>query len=137
MKKIIVVIDIFIFVFIVMIYLHCIYPGFYNEIYTEKVIEAFKIGDIEYLEKQFSHDAIICIIRGENEIRYRAEYIIGELGEQLPIHIVSIQYLPYENVYEVVYLEDERKRVVYVTYAVNQINPFQSKITGMSVEFIE
>lgn len=53
--------------------------------------------------------------------------------------MVFISYLPTESKYQVIYYENEHReeKTVYVTYAVNRINPFQTKITGMRVELIE
>lgn len=139
MKKIIFIVDVLIVIFIITAYSLYIYSYFCGDIFPEKIIEAIEVRDTEYLEMQFSRDAMICIVRDENENRYRAAYIIGQLEEQLPMNIVSVQYLHSESVYEVVYCEyeSEEEKCVYVTYAVNRVNPFQTKITGMSIEFVE
>ena len=139
MKKITVIVDVLIVILIIMAYILGIFPYFYQETLPEKMQNALEAGDIEYLERQFSDDAMICIVGEGNENRYRSEYVIGCLEEQFPVYIVNVRYLPSERVYEVVYCEDETKeeKQVYVTYAINRVNIFQTKITGMRVEFIE
>lgn len=139
LKKVTYIIDSLIIVLVIAVYLICISPYFYKDNFPQKLIDAIEEGDMEYLENQFSDDAKICIIYGEYENRYRAGYVIGLLEERLPVHIVNIKYLNMEEVYEVVYYDDESEveRIVYVTYATNRWNLFQTKITGMSVEFID
>ena len=139
MNKITVITDVLIIILIIMAYILGIFPYFYQESPPEKFKEALEVGDVEYLERQFSDDAIICIVSEEEENRYRSGYVIGRLEESLPVYVVDISYLPTESKYQVIYYENEHQeeKTVYVTYSVNRINLFQTKITGMRVEFIE
>ena len=135
MKKFCIFIDFVIVMLVIYLYAISLYPSVYCERLPLKLEKAVENGNLNYIERQFVEDASVLIHMDGQQYTYRPAYVLDKLEENLPIDCISIKYVPSENAYKIVYSEpeSEEQKVMFITMAVNYVNFFQVKITGMSM----